>query len=402
MRRLLAYEWGKLFHLPALWVFLGLCLAFNGLLLGSVTPGDQAFFHQTSQAAETLGVRVGADFVAGLSQLPQTEERDLLLQAVAGLENTFEAYDTDELANFYQSVTEGDLLAQRWLAWKYDLLQGRGPEQAAGRLERFLSGVSMDRSKVLLIAPPPVTLGEWVPSPQLIDDSHTFAKCCQTLEGILAGVLSTIWLTGCEGVWRAGGQLCATRTGRRLWRVKLLAALGVDLLLYALLVLATLGAYFLLLDYGGLWASSVSSQFNYYSEMFYIRPYLTWGDFTVGQYLAATLAGGGALTAVFTLLAGALGLLTGHAYAAAIGVVLFCTLSVGAASGLATAGWWTAYLLANFLPVNLWLSLSAWFTEMGLYGAVPWQETAGLAVSLALTGGAALWALGRFHRKDVA
>ena len=36
MRRLLAYEWGKLFHLPALWVFLGLCLAFNGLLLGSV------------------------------------------------------------------------------------------------------------------------------------------------------------------------------------------------------------------------------------------------------------------------------------------------------------------------------------------------------------------------------
>ena len=52
-------------------------------------------------------------------------------------------------------------------------------------------------------------------------------------EGILAGVLSTIWLTGCEGVWRTGGQLCVTRTGRKLWRVKLLAALGADLLLYA-------------------------------------------------------------------------------------------------------------------------------------------------------------------------
>lgn len=382
MRRLLAYEWGKLFHLPALWVFLGLCLAFNGLLLGSVTPGDQAFFHQTSQAAETLGVRVGADFVAGLSQLPQTEERDLLLQAVAGLENTFEAYDTDELANFYQSVTEGDPLAQRWMAWKYDLLQGRVEHLA-------------DTGAALDLYAGPATHG----SHQFL--FNTLIRAVVT-EGILAGVLSTIWLTGCEGVWRTGGQLCVTRTGRKLWRVKLLAALGADLLLYALLALATLGAYFLLLDYGGLWASSVSSQFNYYSEMFYIRPYLTWGDFTVGQYLAATLAGGGALTAVFTLLAGALGLLTGHAYAAAIGVVLFCTLSVGAASGLATAGWWTAYLLANFLPVNLWLSLSAWFTEMGLYGAVPWQETAGLAVSLALTGGAALWALGRFHRKDVA
>lgn len=62
-----------------------------------------------------------------------------------------------------------------------DLLQGRSPEQTAGRLERFLSGVSMDRSKVLLIAPPPVTLGTWVPSPQLIDGSRTFAQLCRAL-----------------------------------------------------------------------------------------------------------------------------------------------------------------------------------------------------------------------------
>ena len=62
-----------------------------------------------------------------------------------------------------------------------DLLQGRSPEQAAERLERFLSGISLDRSKILLIAPPPMTLGEWVPSPQLIDDSRTFARFCQAL-----------------------------------------------------------------------------------------------------------------------------------------------------------------------------------------------------------------------------
>ena len=55
------------------------------------------------------------------------------------------------------------------------------PEPAAERLERFLSGVSLDRSKILLIAPLPVTLGAWVPSPQLIEDSHAFAQLCQTL-----------------------------------------------------------------------------------------------------------------------------------------------------------------------------------------------------------------------------
>lgn len=62
-----------------------------------------------------------------------------------------------------------------------DLLQGRSPEQASERLERFLSGISLDRSRILLIAPPPVTLGEWVPSPQLIDASRAFARLCQAL-----------------------------------------------------------------------------------------------------------------------------------------------------------------------------------------------------------------------------
>ena len=62
-----------------------------------------------------------------------------------------------------------------------DLLQGCSPEQADERLERFLSGIPVDRSKILLIAPPPVTLGAWVPSVKLIDDSRTFARLCQIL-----------------------------------------------------------------------------------------------------------------------------------------------------------------------------------------------------------------------------
>jgi len=62
-----------------------------------------------------------------------------------------------------------------------DLLQGQSPEQTAERLERFLSGILLDRGKILLIAPPPVTLGAWVLSTKLIDDSRTFARLCQIL-----------------------------------------------------------------------------------------------------------------------------------------------------------------------------------------------------------------------------
>ena len=62
-----------------------------------------------------------------------------------------------------------------------DLLQGQSPEQAAERLERFLAAVPLERSKIMLIAPPPMRLGEWVPSPQLIDDSRAFARLCWSL-----------------------------------------------------------------------------------------------------------------------------------------------------------------------------------------------------------------------------
>ena len=62
-----------------------------------------------------------------------------------------------------------------------DLLQGLSPEMAAAKLERFLHKIPLPPEQILLIAPPPMTLGEWVPSQQLIDHSHTFAQNCTAL-----------------------------------------------------------------------------------------------------------------------------------------------------------------------------------------------------------------------------
>lgn len=57
-----------------------------------------------------------------------------------------------------------------------DLLQGSGAESVAEHMERFLNGLAIPKKNILLIAPPPMKLGEWVPVQSLIDASIQLAK----------------------------------------------------------------------------------------------------------------------------------------------------------------------------------------------------------------------------------
>ena len=103
-----------------------------------------------------------------------------------------------------------------------DLLQGRSPEQAAEKLERFLAVVPLERSKILLLAPPPVTLGAWVPSPQLIDESRAFARLCQALAEQL-GILFAD--AGRWDIPLAYDGVHFTEQGHRAFAIKLLEEL---------------------------------------------------------------------------------------------------------------------------------------------------------------------------------
>ena len=375
-------EWRKLFHLPALWAFLGLCLVFNGLLIATQSPYDRAFFNDTSADAELLGQRVDGEFLAGLSAMPETENRKLLLQSVAGLEDVFETYDTGELADFYTGVVKTSPLAMEWMTWQYGLLAERVEHlsQTDAALDLYAGPATYGSHQFLFGALFRAILGE---------------------SAILA-MLGTLYLLGYEGLHQTEGLACATRTGRRLWGVKLLAALPASTVVYGLLASFTLTPYFLLYDYGGIWSASVSSQFNYFSDMLFVRPFLTWGDFTVGQYLTAALVLGAALTAVFSLLAAVFGIFIRNSYLAALALMALCFGGLGMVSALGELGWWAVYLIACFQPVIVWLSCSAWFTELGLTAVLPWQETIAVGLNLLLLGGGAILVLRRFSRKDVA
>ena len=378
---LAVYEWRKLFRLPALWAFLGLSLLFNALLILSLSDQDRTFLNETSADAALLGQRVDETFQERLAALPETENRAVLLQSVTGLEDPFETYDTGILKEFYRDMVKDSPTAASWMEWKYDLLAAR-----VDHLARTDAGMDLYAG--------PVTQGS---------HQFLFGTLMRSIlgEAAIAAMLGTLYLLGYEGMRKTESLACASRTGRRLRRTKVLASLAAAPILLALVAVPALGLYFARFDYRGIWDASVSSQFNYLTDMLLTRPFLTWGDFTVAQYLAAALALGAGLTVVCSLLAALCGTLVRNPYLAALVLGIVCFGGLALTSVLGNLKLWVGYVLSCFQPAIVWLCCGGWFTELGLNAVLPWQETITVAVNLVILGAGTALALRRFRRKDV-
>lgn len=389
---LLKYEWRKLAGMPALWIFALLCLLLNCFLLFA-TQWTCREFNEGSAIAAQLGQRVDAKFIAGFALLSpadtpeQQAERDKLLDFLRQTGDTLVRYDSAAVRREYAGLLSGSPLSAALMDGKL--------RQAALRAEHLArSGASMD------FFAGPVT-----------EEANTFLykiffKALLS-EGIVLGILSMLFLLDCERISRTTAAVCASRTGRRLWRIKVLAGVSAALALYLLLAVLSFAVFFALWDWSGVWSASMSSQFNTgifnQSDFNYdsYRPFLTWADFTAGSYLLAVIALGAVLTAVFTLLAAIFGLLLGNAYASALAMVL---IVIGS-----WAVWYTSYMQQcwpvfaplSFSPASLWDQSLGWFTDGGIMYFIPWQETVTTALWLVLGGVGTALALGRFKRKDV-
>ena len=62
-----------------------------------------------------------------------------------------------------------------------DLLQGASTGEAAARMERFLTGMRPLCRKILLVSPPPMQRGTWVPTDALAAESRRLAAEYQAL-----------------------------------------------------------------------------------------------------------------------------------------------------------------------------------------------------------------------------
>ncbi|MDE6221193.1 MAG: hypothetical protein K2G51_12355 [Lachnospiraceae bacterium] len=356
MVRLIAYEVKKVFRIPALWGFFLLSCGFN-ILLTAGQNYERFCFNQVRIAAEQNSLDVS--------------ERD----------NVFAEYDTGNLSAFYADVVKESPVAARWMERKYALLQPRAEHLAeSGAALDFYAGDATYESHQFL-----------------------FGLLMRAIlaEGSVCAMLAVLYLMGYEQINRTDGQMCTSRTGRQLWANKVVAALLSAVMLYILLAGSTLLFYFYMWDYSGVWRDSVSSRFNYLTDMLYTRPFFTWHDMTVGAYLVAALLLGAALVVVFGLMAAVCAMVFRNVYGAALVLALVVFGGIGLGSLFSQCRAWGLYLITTMQPAAVWLSVNMWFTEAGICAFLPWQETISVALNLMTGSVLAMLALRRFMRRDI-
>ncbi len=75
-----------------------------------------------------------------------------------------------------------------------DLLNGASAKEAAARMEGFLNPLLHHCKQILLVAPPPMKLGAWVPTDELVAESIHLAEEYR----LLAGHLNISFVDTCE------------------------------------------------------------------------------------------------------------------------------------------------------------------------------------------------------------
>ncbi|WP_240378178.1 hypothetical protein [Bacillus piscicola] len=105
-------------------------------------------------------------------------------------------------------------------------------------------------------------------------------------ELVVLVVLITAFVTNYEFEQKTHLSAYTTKTGRKLVRNKVAAAVIANMFVMAILIGLTLISYFLVYDYSGLWDVPISSYFNAESDF----PYIAWWNVSFIEYLSLFVA----------------------------------------------------------------------------------------------------------------
>lgn len=358
MSRVLFYEVRKLAENKIIWIFLAVCLCLNGLIIISEALG-YSYPDYVAGYAKQNGVVINTEH-----EPPQDDNQyyaEMLQAEIDGAYDPYSEYSTDYVGEAYIRVINYKEIFADMIRAKYDRLQTSVDE---------LAGTDA-----------PVTLYYAGDTARM--HSFIFGTVMRflSMEGSVAAALIAMLSIAAEKNSCTETLVYSSRKGRKMYIYKLAASMAVSIIAFAVISLVTMLLLFIFIPVVPIMESSVCSVFNYINDYIAgLRPFVTWHDMTVWQYMLASL-GVSALMVLCSCLCGYAAQIICRTTYIAFGVLMILTilpLFLASISPSGTIIWTFSYLS----PVSLWLNHEFWFTDGGGSYIFVNYELVGMAFAL--------------------
>ncbi|GIN74256.1 hypothetical protein J14TS2_47310 [Bacillus sp. J14TS2] len=367
MLRIIPFEIRKLLEQSMVLLFFIASLLLNTIYIA--TAGlDQSYLDYVQETKEKSGAFITSEFREKLSNQSPSRQQQRLLTETAELENTFQDYSTEalgqEIINFYQiqgSVTEK-------MKRKYEkltpIVHELAEEQAA--LEMGAAGETMSVFTFIRNRLFHAILGE----------------------SLIFALLLGLYGSTSERLTKTDVLVMTSKTGRKTQVSKYAASFILTLLFYGTVVMLTFSIFNYMHPIGTLWQTSMSTQFHtnvYFPQLLEI-PFIPWKPMTLSNYTILSIVLGGLLVILCHGFNFLVGLWTDHLFRGFIVFVVLYVVLLGLEQIINQMGWWNLHSLLMWHPISLWKVQGYWFTEMGPYATIPWQESIAMVINLFLLG----------------
>ena len=373
-------EYRKIIRFVPLWIYLGICLLFNIIL--TFNSGDVVYFNGMSSIAAEAGQKLDEKFISRLSSLQNNPYMQDALDIAENLSPLYENYDVDvNLTSYYADLVSSSQKAVSIVEHKYLEVQTLVDHLAATQADMDLYA------------------GPITPK----SHGNLFGTLLRAInaEMCLLAMMVTVYLFGYESTAKTDLYFASTRVGRKLAVCKFFTALTTSIGIFSAVTILSLRIYFQHWNYTGIWEANVASQFNTVHDLVLTKPFITVADFTVKNYLAATIGLSIILIVTAVLFASFIGILTNNHYVAGLLTLLIPAVGLFATSLFGDLKMWTAYLYSLLQPVCVWMAQPVWFTEGGFNAPCVWFEVKGLSGSVVIFTIMLLFAFRYMRRRDV-
>lgn len=355
--KLIGLEIKKILSNRTLYFFIEACLFFNFAMI-ALTGGERAYVSYVGEIINNAGGQVNTAFLEYLNEQPENTFRSRLIENCADVEKIYDSFDAAALGEdwYYDKYYTGAPFLTGLLKNKYEAL-----DNSVQRLDSDNADLSIYAADA---------------TGKVHDVLFTYVLKSLMVEGFIINSFLTIYIMGMERQNSTAAIVYCSRRGRVLVKDKMVAAGIVSAICVLFLYAITLLILFSVWDFGGVWETNVASCFHKVTDdnLPFQKPFLTWSSFTVKEYFTASLLLEMILLAVWQFISSCIGILSSHSakgflVAAAILISPYFLSTFFVNMKL----WWLFYL-NTFSVSMLTLHQHLWFTDLGAYELIPWQE----------------------------